>query len=132
MNKAGCILINKELKKIGLVYRKKINDYSFPKGHLEENETLSECAVRETTEETGRDCKLISDKEIGVIEYTNYEGQIKTYMFLALDKGKTNKKIAEKDKEELVWVNYNEVASKLSYQNLKDFWNKVKEKVEKI
>lgn len=132
MNKAGCILINKELKKIGLVYRKKINDYSFPKGHLEENETLSECAVRETTEETGRDCKLISDKEIGVIEYTNYEGQIKTYMFLALDKGKTNKKIAEKDKEELVWVNYNEVESKLSYQNLKDFWNKVKEKVEKI
>ena len=132
MNKAGCILINKELKKIGLVYRKKLNDYSFPKGHLEENETLSECAVRETTEETGRDCKLISDKEIGVIEYTNYEGQIKTYMFLALDKGKTNKKIAEKDKEELVWVNYNEVKSKLSYQNLKDFWNKVKEKVEKI
>ena len=47
-------------------------------------------------------------------------------------KGKTNKKIAEKDKEELVWVNYNEVESKLSYQNLKDFWNKVKEKVEKI
>ena len=132
MNKAGCILINKELKKIGLVYRKKLNDYSFPKGHLEENETLSECAVRETTEETGRDCKLISYKEIGVIEYTNYEGQIKTYMFLALDKGKTNKKIAEKDKEELVWVNYNEVKSKLSYQNLKDFWNKVKEKVEKI
>ena len=132
MNKAGCILINKELKKLGLVYRKKLNDYSFPKGHLEENETLSECAVRETTEETGRDCKLISDKEIGVIEYTNYEGQIKTYMFLALDKGKTNKKIAEKDKEELVWVNYNEVESKLSYQNLKDFWNKVKEKVEKI
>jgi len=132
MNKAGCILINKELKKIGLVYRKKLNDYSFPKGHLEENETLSECAVRETTEETGRDCNLISDKEIGVIEYTNYEGQIKTYMFLALDKGKTNKKIAEKDKEELVWVNYNEVESKLSYQNLKDFWNKVKEKVEKI
>ena len=132
MNKAGCILINKELKKIGLVYRKKLNDYSFPKGHLEENETLSECAVRETTEETGRDCNLIADKEIGVIEYTNYEGQIKTYMFLALDKGKTNKKIAEKDKEELVWVNYNEVESKLSYQNLKDFWNKVKEKVEKI
>lgn len=132
MNKAGCILINKELKKIGLVYRKKLNDYSFPKGHLEENETLSECAVRETTEETGRDCKLISDKEIGVIEYTNYEGQIKTYMFLAFDKGKTNKKIAEKDKEEVVWVNYNEVESKLSYQNLKDFWNKVKEKVEKI
>ena len=131
MQKSGGIVLSKDFKKIAIVVRNK-NEYSFPKGHLEENETLSECAVRETTEETGRDCKLISDKEIGVIEYTNYEGQIKTYMFLALDKGKTNKKIAEKDKEELVWVNYNEVKSKLSYQNLKDFWNKVKEKVEKI
>ena len=131
MQKSGGIVLSKDFKKIAIVVRNE-NEYSFPKGHLEENETLSECAVRETTEETGRDCKLISDKEIGVIEYTNYEGQIKTYMFLAFDKGKTNKKIAEKDKEELVWVNYNEVESKLSYQNLKDFWNKVKEKVEKI
>ena len=131
MDKGGGIVLSNDLKRVALVVRNN-NEYSFPKGHLEENETLSECAVRETTEETGRDCKRISDKEIGVIEYTNYEGQIKTYMFLALDKGKTNKKIAEKDKEELVWVNYNEVESKLSYQNLKDFWNKVKEKVEKI
>lgn len=129
MNKAGCILINKKLKKIGLVYRKNKNDYSFPKGHLEENETLSECAIRETIEETGRECILASNKEIGIIEYTNYEGKIKTHMFLAYDNGKTNKIINEKDKEELVWVDFNKVESILSYQNLKDFWNKIKETI---
>lgn len=35
IKKVGCILINKETKKIGLIYRKKQNDYSFLKGHQE-------------------------------------------------------------------------------------------------
>ena len=38
--KAGCILINTETKKIGLIYRDVHDDYEFPKGHLEKNETL--------------------------------------------------------------------------------------------
>ena len=42
VKKAGCILINKKTKEIGLVYRIKHKDYSFPKGHLEKNETLKE------------------------------------------------------------------------------------------
>ena len=38
--KAGCFLIKKETKEIALIYRKKHNDYSFPKGHVEKNESL--------------------------------------------------------------------------------------------
>ncbi len=132
MNKAGCVLINRENKQIGLVYRKKCDDYSFPKGHLEKDETLYECAIRETEEETGRKCKLVSEKEIGIIEYTNFEGNIKTYMYLAIDEGLTDKVIDEKDKENLVWVNYDDVIDKLSYQNLKDFWKKIEVRVKKI
>ena len=52
VKKAGCILINRKDNTIALVYRKKYNDYSFPKGHLEEGETIEECALRETAEET--------------------------------------------------------------------------------
>ena len=40
--KAGCFLINTKSKCIALVYRKKQNDFSFPKGHLEKDETLEE------------------------------------------------------------------------------------------
>lgn len=40
VEKAGCILINKKNNKIGLVYREKQKDYSFPKGHKEDGETL--------------------------------------------------------------------------------------------
>jgi 8-oxo-dGTP diphosphatase len=52
--KAGCILLDLNNNKVGLVYRRKHNDFSFPKGHLEKGETLEECAIRETEEETGR------------------------------------------------------------------------------
>ena len=52
--KAGCFLIKKETKEIALIYRKKQEDYSFPKGHVEEGESIKEAAVRETAEETKR------------------------------------------------------------------------------
>lgn len=35
MKKAGCVLLNKNMTKVGMVYRKKQGDYSFPKGHIE-------------------------------------------------------------------------------------------------
>ena len=50
--KAGCIVLDVNNKTIALVYREKQNDYSFSKGHREGNETLIECAIRETAEET--------------------------------------------------------------------------------
>ena len=69
VKKAGCILINKETKEIGLVYRIKHKDYSFPKGHLEKNETLKECAIRETEEETSVNPIIIKDEPVKVLSY---------------------------------------------------------------
>ena len=43
VKKAGCILINLDTEEIALVLRK--GKFSFPKGHLEEGETLQECAI---------------------------------------------------------------------------------------
>ena len=40
VQKAGTILLHLENKQIGLVYRQKKDDYSFPKGHLEKGERL--------------------------------------------------------------------------------------------
>jgi 8-oxo-dGTP diphosphatase len=132
MNKGGCVLISKDWKKVGLVYRKKRNDYSFPKGNIEEGESISMCALRETEEETGRKCKLLMEEPLEIISYTDSEGEIKNYMFLAVDDGYSKKGFKEEDKEEFVWVDFDKVEELLTYQNLKVFWNRVKSSIENI
>lgn len=129
MNKGGCILLSKDLKKVAIVYREKQNDYSFPKGHIEKEENIVNCAIRETEEETGRVCNLLSRTPIGIFNYNNYEGTIKTYMYLAVDNGPINRRIKDEDKEITIWVPFDEVEEKLTYQDLKDFWNNVKDKI---
>ena len=52
IEKAGCVLLSKDTKRIGLIYRPGRRDYSCPKGHVEEGESLRKCALRETEEET--------------------------------------------------------------------------------
>ena len=72
VKKAGCILINMKEKKIALVLRK--GDYSFPKGHLEEMETIKDCAKRETIEETGHEVEILGE-EISIIRYKSSGGE---------------------------------------------------------
>jgi hypothetical protein len=50
-------------------------------------------------------------------------------MYLTKDLGPYNEEIPEELKESLVWVKIDEVENKLSYEDLKEFWNKIKDKV---
>ena len=130
IKKAGTILINIENRKIGLVYRKDKKDYSFPKGHLEEGETLLECAVRETEEETLRKNHLIDNKEIGIIKYNSSEEKdVEVYYYLARDDGTTFKNMPLKDREVLVWKNTDEVKDLLTHDNLKEIWTNAKDRI---
>lgn len=133
IKKAGTVLINLENKKIGLVYRDDENDYTFPKGHVEKGETLTECAIRETEEETLRKNHLLDEKEVAIIRYSSSkEKDVEVYYYLAIDDGETSKDIPLKDREELVWKNLDQVNDLLTYDNLKEMWGKVKGKVEEI
>ena len=130
VQKADCILINYSTKKVALVCRN--NEYSFPKGHLEKGETIQECAIRETIEETGHNCHVVGDKEIAKIRYTSSKGEeVENYFYLAVDDGVYEKEIKEKDKEETIWTNIKDVEKTLSYLNLKQLWNTIKGQVEK-
>ena len=123
VKKAGCILINNG--KVALVYRPKIGDYSFPKGHIENGETLEECAIRETEEETGRKPILLVKEPVAVTHYDNCEGRVEVYNFLAKDGGETEREVAESDKEETIWIDFANVEETVSYDNLKNTWAKV-------
>ena len=122
--KAGTVFINMKTGKIAVIYRSKYGDYTFPKGHLEAGETLQECAIRETAEETKRDVELLSPKRPYVINYTTPKGEVcKTYMYLAKDMGKSDN--TSWDTHDLVWLTPKEVADKLTYGNLRTLWEKI-------
>ena len=124
--KAGTILINKN--KIGLIYRKEYEDYSFPKGHLEENETLIECAIRETNEETKREVIILINDPIYIEQYTNsYNIDCECYYYLAKDNGKSDNTSLEV--HDLIWVDFDKVFDTLSHESLKKLWNSIKDKV---
>ena len=129
--KGGCFLINKETKKVALVYRPKFNDYSFPKGHMEKGEDVKECAIRETIEETGRDVRLLLDEPIHVNKYTTSSGEnVEAIFYLAEDLGEYQGEIKEEDKEICEWFNIEEIREKLSYKDLMEMWDEVKPIIE--
>lgn len=129
--KAGCVLVNTKTKMIGLIFRDFRNDYSFPKGHLETGETLQECAIRETAEETKRDCKIIEEAGEFVEHYTTPNGEeCETHMFLAVDTGKSDN--TSTDVHDLIWTSFEKVEDVLTYQTLKDTWNFFREKIAKM
>ena len=87
--------------------------WSFPGGHLEFNESLEECAIRETAEETG-----VTIKNVKKLTFTNdifeAEGKhyITCYMKADLDSGEV--KIMEPNKcEEWAWFEWNKLPQPL-------------------
>ena len=126
--KAGCILLNLETKKVALVYREQYNDYTFPKGHLEENETLEECALRETAEETKRDALLLEKEPIYIEHYETPENEkVEVVYYLAKDIGKSGN--TSEETHPTFWYSPDEVYEKLSYEGLKKIWNNVTDKI---
>lgn len=121
--KAGCVILSQQKPiKIALVYRKKQQDFSFPKGHLEMGEDLTACAVREAKEETGLDVKIL--KKLPSLSYsTPKESNVEVVFFLA-KAIQDNADISE-DCSELKWINIGEIKKVLSYHNLKKYWDEI-------
>ncbi len=80
--KAGCIVVSQD-KKILLVSNKEGKIWAFPKGHVEQGESLEQSAIRETSEETGHEVKVI--KRLSDVTYMHEKTgeHIRIAMFLA-------------------------------------------------
>ena len=129
--KAGCILFDKKTQSVALVYRDYLNDWTFPKGHLESGETLKECAIRETAEETKRVAKIIDGIDPIINSYTTPKGEYcECYFYLAEDCGKSDN--ASEDTHLTKYFALDEVDKVLTYENLKPIWAKAKEIITKL
>lgn len=129
--KAGCYLVDVKNKKVALVYREKRNDWSFPKGHKEEGETIEECAVRETAEETKRVAQIVPEIEPIVERYQTPAGEkCACYMFVAIDKGHSDND--SWDTHDTYFIDVDKVEEKLTYEDLKQSWKSILPKIKKL
>lgn len=121
--KAGAIILsNIDKNKIALLYRGKQNDWSFPKGHIEDGEDSTCAMIREIKEETGLSIKIL--RELPELNYIHPSGDvISTKMFLVQSEDDTLLKL-EFEIDDIKWVPINEVLSVLSYDNLKEYFKK--------
>ena len=129
--KAGCYLIDVNKKMIALIHREKQNDYSFPKGHVEDGEDIMTAAIRETAEETKRIAVIVKEFEPHLEEYVTPKGEeCACFMFIAIDGGKSDNDST--DTHEVVWTPFEDVEKVLTYPSLKASWGDVKENIKKL
>lgn len=126
IDKGGCILINSE-NKVAIVYRKYRDDFSFPKGHLEKDESILDAAIRETEEEIKRKVKLISEEEICKEEYSSFEGEIVVHYYLGFDDGESDND--SEDVHDLIWCDIDKVVDMLTHESTKKMFLDVKDKI---
>jgi len=98
---------------IALVHRPVHQDWSYPKGKLEEGETFEDAAQREVLEETGLICRLL--RFIGHTEYTDRKGRPKVvaYWVMAAEAGTF---VVNEEVDELRWVDAPVAGEMLSYE----------------
>ena len=126
MKEKSCGIIIVKDNKV-LMVKQKNDIYSFPKGHVEGNETEKETAIRETKEETNIDAEIISDEKYKVF-YKTKKGKDKEVVYFIGKPKNDNLKPQEGEIDEVSWVDKEKVENFLQYENIREMWLEVKNK----
>lgn len=139
---AGSVIFkieNGEIKFL-TIYRVKMNDHTLPKGHVEDLESLEDASLRESVEETGYPIKIgdfIDSFEYKVKESINgVDAHIirRAYFFEGEVIGELNNKVNPDEREGKivpVWLSFEEIMGKFSYDTDKKLIKKIYEKYTK-
>lgn len=128
---AGGIVIDKE-RKVLVIKTKNLKGetvFTFPKGHIEKEETSQQAAVREVQEETGVLAKII--KKIKDVKYWFFKDNKKIlknvcwYLMVPLD----IKPVISKEVEEVLWYPIEDVSKILSYNSDKELINEIMKEI---
>ena len=126
----GTIVINDN--KV-LVIQQKQGFWGFPKGHMEQGENEIQTAIRETKEETNLDV-IIEDKTRFCLTYFIEDKNIhkEVVYFVAKVDGKVDIKPQIEEINSIAWIDIAKVEDILTFDNLKELWkvvlNKIKSK----
>ena len=123
-NSCGAIVFNENTEKILLVKMHNGN-WGFPKGHIENNETKEETAIREVHEETNVNIKIIPNFE-REIKYIPNEKTIKKVTIFAGITQDEDVKIDTFEIEAFQWCTYEEALKLVTYKLQKDVLEKAR------
>ena len=112
----GCIIFDND--KILLIKDTKGN-WGFPKGHVEENETEEQTAIRETKEETNLDVEIDVSKRYVNHYITDKEVDKTVILFKAKKVGGTELP-QEGEVSEIAWIKEKEALNFLTFNNTKE------------
>jgi 8-oxo-dGTP diphosphatase len=97
---------------IAVVHRPRYDDWSLPKGKLDEGESFEEAALREVEEETGLTCTI--KQPIGDTSYKDRKDRTKLVRYFEMEP--TEGEFTPNDEvDELVWLEPGEALGRLSY-----------------
>jgi 8-oxo-dGTP diphosphatase len=95
------------------VHRPRYDDWSLPKGKLEDGESWEHAALREVREETGVDCRLV--RELDDDRYTDSRGRPKHVRWWLMDVVALDAHEPDEEVDAVRWVPLAEAAALLTY-----------------
>jgi 8-oxo-dGTP diphosphatase len=101
-----------------IVHRPKYDDWSLPKGKVDEGESDEQAALREVEEETGVRCTL--GPEVGVVQYRDGKGRpkhVRYWLMEPVDAGEPAKFRPNHEIDDLRWCSAADAGKLLSYDH---------------
>ena len=102
-------------KQVLLVHRPKYDDWSFPKGKLDEGEHVTAAGVREVAEETGLDVRLGPPLRAQRYAAGNRMKTVHYWMGRVIGDGDVSQYQANDEIDEVAWVPFDDAMSLLTY-----------------
>jgi 8-oxo-dGTP diphosphatase len=100
--------------RIAVIHRPRYDDWSLPKGKLEDGESFETGALREVAEETGIRARIVG--ELAATEYVDRKGRDKIVRYYRMDlDGEPADFAANDEVDELRWLTPAEARELLSY-----------------
>lgn len=100
------------------MHRPKYDDWSFPKGKLDEDESFEEAALREVYEETGM--RGVLGDELASTSYYDAKGRPKTVRYWAMEVVARDEFVPNDEVDDVVWVTVDEARALLTYDHDRD------------